>query len=183
MQSRSLPSHRMPAVFAAAFAAVLIATAPARANPVPNHDYAFEIRPLHTSGKCLEVADDRTDNGAPVRLWDCSGRPNQQWRMSLDRTFPGRYFIRNVHSGKCLQIGFLSRVNGSSVNQWDCNGNPNERWSRTDRNPDPIAAERLNQGPALCLDVADRRTDDGAPLQVWSCHGAANQQWVWNLKL
>ncbi|MFI6003674.1 RICIN domain-containing protein [Streptomyces sp. NPDC051366] len=139
--------------------------------------------PAPHSGKCLEVGDNRTDNGAPVRLWGCSGQPNQQWRMSLDHTFPGRYFIRNVHSGKCLQIGFLSRVNGSSVNQWDCNGNPNERWSRTDRNPDPIAAERLNQGPALCLDVADWRTDDGTPVQVWSCHGAANQQWVWNLKL
>ena len=31
------------------------------------------------SGKCLEVADWRTDNGAPVRQWDCTGQPNQQW--------------------------------------------------------------------------------------------------------
>ncbi|WP_353962706.1 RICIN domain-containing protein [Streptomyces sp. NBC_00572] len=31
------------------------------------------------SGKCLEVADWRTDNGDPVRQWDCTGQPNQQW--------------------------------------------------------------------------------------------------------
>ncbi|MFJ3841701.1 hypothetical protein ACIPY6_40195 [Streptomyces sp. NPDC090054] len=53
MQSRFLPSHRIAGVVVAAFAASLITTAPARANPVPDHDYAFEICPLHTSGKCL----------------------------------------------------------------------------------------------------------------------------------
>ncbi|MEU3505025.1 RICIN domain-containing protein [Streptomyces hundungensis] len=31
------------------------------------------------SGKCLEIADWRTDNGAPARQWDCTGGANQMW--------------------------------------------------------------------------------------------------------
>ncbi|WP_128978614.1 RICIN domain-containing protein [Streptomyces roseicoloratus] len=31
------------------------------------------------SGMCLEIADWRTDNGAPARLWDCHYGANQQW--------------------------------------------------------------------------------------------------------
>ncbi|MEW2371449.1 RICIN domain-containing protein [Streptomyces sp. NPDC006656] len=182
MLDRFPPARRTFGVLVAASAAFTLAAGPARANPVPNHDYAYEIRPLHVSGKCLEIADWRTDNAAPARLWDCTGQPNQQWRMVVDWTFQTRYAIRNVHSGKCLQIGNLARINGAAVNQWDCNGSPNQRWSRTDRNPDLIVGERFNGGPALCLDVTDWQTHNGAGVQIWDCHPAANQTWVWNIK-
>lgn len=34
----------------------------------------------HNSGKCLEIADWRTDNGAPARQWNSEGRQaNMEW--------------------------------------------------------------------------------------------------------
>ncbi|WP_169846809.1 ricin-type beta-trefoil lectin domain protein, partial [Rhodococcus marinonascens] len=33
------------------------------------------------SGKCLDVADSRSENGVPVQVWDCTGEFNQQWNF------------------------------------------------------------------------------------------------------
>lgn len=33
------------------------------------------------SGKCLDVTDFRTDDGAPLQQWSCSGNDNQAWRI------------------------------------------------------------------------------------------------------
>nr|WP_095877805.1 RICIN domain-containing protein [Streptomyces sp. TLI_235] len=38
--------------------------------------------PMHTSGKCLEIADWRVDNGAPARQWDCTNGANQTWTQT-----------------------------------------------------------------------------------------------------
>ncbi|MFI6449354.1 RICIN domain-containing protein [Kitasatospora sp. NPDC050543] len=78
------------------------------------------------SPHCLEIADWRTDNGAPTRQWDCTGGSNQQWSWTR---IPGTgYVLRNVHSGKCLEIDGRRYDSGAPGQQWDCwNGN-NQIW-------------------------------------------------------
>ncbi|WP_328940406.1 RICIN domain-containing protein [Streptomyces sp. NBC_00250] len=77
------------------------------------------------SGKCLEVADWRTDNGAPVRQWDCTGQPNQRWMV---RVSTHGVVVVNKHSGKCLEVADWRTDNGAPVRQWDCTGQPNQQW-------------------------------------------------------
>ncbi|MFE1907630.1 RICIN domain-containing protein [Streptomyces gardneri] len=51
------------------------------------------------SGKCLEVADWSTTNGAAVCQWTCTGGANQQWEQ-IPSNYSGEYYYRNIHSGK-----------------------------------------------------------------------------------
>jgi hypothetical protein len=34
------------------------------------------------ANKCLDVRDWRTDNGAPLQIWDCTGGANQKWHLT-----------------------------------------------------------------------------------------------------
>ncbi|MFI0722204.1 RICIN domain-containing protein [Streptomyces sp. NPDC021224] len=78
------------------------------------------------SGKCLEIADWRTDNGAPARQWDCTGGANQKWFETTD--YYGRHTYVNQNSGKCLEIADWRTDNGAPARQWDCTGGANQRW-------------------------------------------------------
>ncbi|MET0495547.1 MAG: RICIN domain-containing protein, partial [Actinoplanes sp.] len=33
------------------------------------------------SGKCLDVKDNNTANGAKLQLWTCTGAANQKWNV------------------------------------------------------------------------------------------------------
>ncbi|MGK5728119.1 RICIN domain-containing protein [Streptomyces sp. URMC 124] len=67
------------------------------------------------SGKCLEIADSRKDDGAPAQTWDCrDGLKTQLWE--LDSHNPGRIVNRN--SGKALEVENSSLRSGARVQQW-----------------------------------------------------------------
>ncbi|MCX4539124.1 RICIN domain-containing protein [Streptomyces sp. NBC_01565] len=80
------------------------------------------------SGKCLEIADWRTDNGAPARQWDCSGGANQTWQMSDSGITEPPKVIWNRHSGDCLEIADWRKDWGAPARQWDCSGGANQKW-------------------------------------------------------
>jgi ricin-type beta-trefoil lectin protein len=46
--------------------------------PTPGAQYRYQIRNRH-SGKCLEVANGSTGQGAIIRQWTCNGGLNQLW--------------------------------------------------------------------------------------------------------
>ncbi|WP_428968787.1 RICIN domain-containing protein [Sphingomonas sp. Xoc002] len=46
---------------------------------LPTDDGWFQLRNRQTS-KCLDNAGNLS-TGAPIRVWDCEGRPNQQWHL------------------------------------------------------------------------------------------------------
>ena len=73
------------------------------------------------SGKCLDVNDRSTDDGAKVQQWTCNGGPNQQWRT---RAAPaaGAVLLVSVQSGKCLD------VSGGPAVQQPCDGRDGQRW-------------------------------------------------------
>ncbi|MER7708811.1 RICIN domain-containing protein [Kitasatospora sp. NPDC097605] len=112
------------------------------------------------SEKCLEVADWRTDDGAPVRQWKCTGGANQQWYWTADRT------LVNVHSGTCLDIPGYSTAPGTQPVIWRCNGGTNQQW--TEQPMHSGTRRYANVASALVLDVAFGAKYDGAPVIQWN---------------
>ena len=114
-------------------------------------------------GKCVDVANASTANGAAVQLYDCNGSAAQQWSLS------GGALV-NAGSGKCLDVTSASATNGAKIQQYDCNSTAAQKWTLS-------AGELINSGSGKCLDVTDRSTSNGARLQIWSCTGTSNQIW------
>ncbi|MFC4518367.1 RICIN domain-containing protein [Streptomyces ehimensis] len=77
-----------------------------------------------SSGKCLEIADSRKDNGAPAQQWTCvPGAATQLWGFFND----GR--IVNKNSGKVLEIDNGSTRNGARAQQWTFGGAQQQLWT------------------------------------------------------
>jgi hypothetical protein len=147
-------------------AALPAATADAATYPLPK---SFTLGSASVN-RCLEIADWRTDNGAPARLWDCTRGGNQLWHPGPNGT------LVNDHSGKCLEIADWRKDNGAPARQWGCSGGANQRWTWT-FSPRGFSYRNVNSGK--CLEIADWRTDNGAPIRQWDCTGGDNQHW-WN---
>ncbi|MEX2983248.1 RICIN domain-containing protein [Streptomyces sp. C36] len=76
------------------------------------------------SDKCLEIADSRTDNGAPAQQWLCDpGNKTQMWYFNNGA-------IVNLNSGKVLEIADSSTSNGARAQQWLFSpGAPGQLWN------------------------------------------------------
>ncbi|MFC8455024.1 RICIN domain-containing protein [Kitasatospora sp. NPDC057223] len=90
----------------------------------------------HASGKCLEIADWRTDVGAPARQWDCTGGANQQWQyMQVGPGIPADThradYLLNLNSSLLLEIADWRTDNGAPARQWIYGGSrqANMEWS------------------------------------------------------
>ncbi|MFE2726527.1 RICIN domain-containing protein [Kitasatospora sp. NPDC059327] len=172
MNDRTSVRHRFgPTAAVLALAAGLALATPAgearAATSAP-----FAIGNLATY-KCLEVADWRTDNGAPVREWTCTGGDNQQW------VWTDADELVNVHSGKCLEIPAYRTDPGAPAGQWDCNGGLNQAWSDADRLHSGLR-HLVNRHSGRYLDVAGASTADGAPVIQWDLNGGYNQVWYYS---
>ncbi|MGW4164273.1 RICIN domain-containing protein [Streptomyces sp. NPDC004788] len=172
------PVRRCLLVLAASIGMMLGVTAtPAQAAIVPYPNAIFFISPQHVSGMCLEVADWRTDNGAPVRQWPCTGGANQKWVRWYDddpNTSTGVYWYKNLNSGKCLEIAGWGTYNGAPAQQWDCHYGANQQWT----GDTGVIAPPYTYLPGKCLEIADWRTDPGAPARLWDCTYQPNQRWT-----
>ncbi|OLR93719.1 RICIN domain-containing protein [Actinokineospora bangkokensis] len=116
------------------------------------------------SGKCLDVKDGSSADGAAIQVWSCSPGPNQTWTIGDDGTL--RAF------GKCLDVRDGATGDGAAVHLWTCYaGLASQRWRVTG------ARDVVNEKADKCLDVRDGSTADGAGVQLWSCTGASNQKW------
>ncbi|MFF7458272.1 RICIN domain-containing protein [Kitasatospora sp. NPDC008115] len=112
------------------------------------------------SEKCLEVADWRTDDGAPVRQWTCHGGDNQRWYWTADRA------LVNVHSGTCLDVPGYSTEPGTRPVVWPCNRGTNQQWTEQPMHSGSRRYANVHSG--LVLDVAFGSTADGAPVIQWN---------------
>ncbi|MFJ3767536.1 RICIN domain-containing protein [Streptomyces sp. NPDC090082] len=171
--SPSSRARRGLLVLAAALGLVFgVTAAPAQADSRV-YDFTYTIRPQHASGMCLEVADWRKDDGAPVRQWPCTGNPNQQWRKYyMTSSSTGPYWYVNVNSGKCLEIGGWATNNGATANQWSCHYGANQTWYGNTGLIYPDYAYASNK----CLEIADWSQSAGALARLWDCHYGANQK-------
>ncbi|GLH99641.1 ricin-type beta-trefoil lectin domain protein [Phytohabitans aurantiacus] len=116
------------------------------------------------SGRCLDVPNSSTSNGARVQLWDCHGGTNQRWTYTASRTL-------TVYGNKCLDASGAGGGNGTAVITWDCHGGANQQWNLNSNG----TVTAVQSG--LCLDAVGSGTANGTQLHLWACHGGANQQW------
>ncbi|MGW4895064.1 RICIN domain-containing protein [Kitasatospora sp. NPDC004240] len=162
-------------------AALLLAVLPATPAGAIGYQLPKADRLINSnSGKCLEVADWRTDNGAPVRQWDCTGGANQIWEFRQVNYYAGEMLV-NKHSGKCLEIGGWSTADGTPASQWDCHGGLNQVWANGSNWNVPKGPRELgfiNAHSHGYLEVADYRTDNGAPVRQWRDGTGWNKYWT-----
>jgi dienelactone hydrolase len=117
------------------------------------------------SGRCVDVPNGSQTNGTQVRLWDCSGQPNQQWTL----TSAGEL---RVYGNKCLDAEASATTAGTRVIIWDCHGGANQRWALN------ANGTITNTRSGLCLDAYNAGTANGTPLVLWNCNGGSNQRWT-----
>jgi hypothetical protein len=114
------------------------------------------------SGRCLDVSQASSANGAQTQIWDCHANANQQ-------------FTQNGATlqvmGKCLDVPPNSGA-GTRVQIWDCHGGANQQWNFNSN------GTISNAQTGLCLDVNGGGTANGSTVIVWSCHGGTNQRWA-----
>ncbi|MEV6371317.1 RICIN domain-containing protein [Micromonospora musae] len=78
---------------------------------------------IRLAGRCMDVANASSDDGAVVQLTDCNGTPAQKFRLNEERQ------LVNVSSGKCLDVVDGRTENGAPVQQWTCDdATDNQQW-------------------------------------------------------
>ncbi|WP_461033054.1 glycoside hydrolase family 27 protein [Streptomyces mayteni] len=117
------------------------------------------------SGRCLDVDNASTAQGATTLIWDCHTAANQSWT-----TWAGGEI--RVFGDKCLDASNQGTSNGTPVVIWPCNGQDNQRWT--------LAADGSirNVRSGLCLDVDQAGTTNGSRAILWTCNGQPNQRWT-----
>jgi hypothetical protein len=93
----------------------------------PNGYYNLKIR---STGKCVDVTNGSTSDGAWLQQWDCLGanQANQLWDKEPIATESGYFAFIAKHSGKCADLTGPSMENGKRIQQWTCNWTNNQRW-------------------------------------------------------
>ena len=80
------------------------------------------------SGKCLDVPNSSTADGANIIQYTCGTATNQQWQWQAI----GSYFrLVARHSGKCLDVVDSGTGDGADIQQYTCGSGNNQQWSRT----------------------------------------------------
>ncbi|MDX3519143.1 ThuA domain-containing protein [Streptomyces scabiei] len=116
------------------------------------------------AGKCLDVRDGSSADGAAVQISSCTGSARQQWTVTPGSTVKAL--------GKCLDVSGNSTADGAKVQLWSCNGGANQNWqTATD-------GSLRNPRSGKCLDVSGANSSDGTLVNLWTCHGGANQKWT-----
>jgi poly(3-hydroxybutyrate) depolymerase len=138
-------------------------SSPPPSSPPPTNQQNVMIAGSQ-SGRCVDVPNSSTSNGARVQLWECHGGTNQRWTHTANRTL-------TVYGNKCLDASGTGTTNGTAVIIWDCHGGTNQQWNLNANG----TITSVQSG--LCLDAIGSGTANGTQLHLWSCHGGANQQW------
>jgi poly(3-hydroxybutyrate) depolymerase len=114
------------------------------------------------AGRCLDISNASSANGAQAQIWDCHTNANQQ-------------FTQNGAAlqvmGKCLDVA-PNAAAGTRVQIWDCHGGANQQW--TFNGNGTVSSAQTG----LCLDVNGGGTANGSAVIVWNCHGGTNQRWA-----
>ncbi|MEV4276897.1 RICIN domain-containing protein [Actinoplanes xinjiangensis] len=118
------------------------------------------------SGKCLDVANGSTADGAAIHIWTCySTVASQRWTLADNGQVQSQ--------GRCLDVADNGTADGSLTHLWTCYDSvATQKWSLN------ASGALVNQASGKCLDVQSNGTADGSRLQIWACAGSANQRWT-----
>lgn len=150
---------------------------PSPTPPPPSSQQPLYNRQIKNigSGKCLDVHNFGTHNGANVQIYSCSGGNNQKWSFfSSDKTI--RVYASPSQQGMCLdahKLGNQSKpANGANIQIYSCSGGQNQKW-----NVYSDGTIRSYNG-TICLDVEGFGTANHSNVHAWhDCHVQSNQRW------
>ena len=127
------------------------------------------------SGKCLDILNNSTADGASLIQYSCNGQVNQAFNFVP--TGPNRYQIKSKSSGKCLEIQGASTVRGAFIKQYTCSATtrPGQIFSVMKRSDGSISIISVNSNK--CVDVTGVSKSNLTPIQQWDCNGQTNQNW------
>jgi internalin A len=125
------------------------------------------------TGKCLGVADERSDNNAPVVQFDCDSEGWRLWR--LVETADG-FQVQNVQTDKCLTIaGGVSTANSLPTVQFNCDAHASRQWKVT-ATGDGFRVENLLT--EKCLTIAGGvSTENGVAAVQFNCDRDPSRFW------
>ncbi|AUG81886.1 alpha-L-arabinofuranosidase [Kitasatospora sp. MMS16-BH015] len=163
MHSRTSRHRPLPAALTAALAAVAALATMVVAGPAQ----AATTGALRGtgSGRCLDVQNAATTDGAALQIYDCSGGANQQWTLTSANQL-------TVYGNKCLDVPNHATTAGTRVQIWSCSGGANQQW-KVNADGSIVGVES-----GLCLDVTGGATANGSAVELWTCNGRSNQQWT-----
>jgi serine/threonine protein kinase len=109
------------------------------------------------AGKCLDIANARSDDGTIVQLVACNQSKAQIWTASRDGT------IRAL--GKCLNVASgIVEINS-------CDETSDQIWR--------VASNTIiNTGSGSCLSTLAGSSEERTPATVTACTGAQSQSWA-----
>ncbi|MBW5481804.1 RICIN domain-containing protein [Streptomyces bambusae] len=112
------------------------------------------------NGKCVDVKDGSTKDGAIVQLYNCHGGNNQMWVLEPDKT------IRSM--GHCLDVQYAKTDNGSRLGLNSCHGAANQQFEL-------LPGGKLRSvHSGKCVDVVSFFT--ATRLVIWDCSDARPYQ-------
>ncbi len=83
----------------------------------------FQLRPMHTSDKCMNVYSSGTSNGAKVVLWTCTGTSNQSFVYTAESQLRPKHINR-----QCVDIKGGNAGTNKDIHLWNCDGGKSEKW-------------------------------------------------------
>lgn len=115
-----------------------------------------------SSGMCLTIQGNSSNEGAPVVLAKCdSSSAGQKWATWSDGTFRA--------NGKCLDM--KGDTPGSIVQLWECNGLGYQWWVPRDD------GSMYNPSSKLCLTDPSGAATAGTQQRIETCDGSPSQTW------
>ncbi len=128
------------------------------------------------SGKCLDLADHSTSNGAALQQWACNSpaATNQEWQFRP--TSNGNYQVVSRQTPTLawdVSGGAGATGDGTQIQLWSYGGGTNQQWLPVSLGNGFYKFVALNSGK--CLDVTNVSASDGARLQQWTCSGGPAQ--------
>jgi predicted alpha-1,2-mannosidase len=115
-------------------------------------------------GKCVDVNNSSTANGARIQIFGCNGTFAQQWTVDNGT-------LRAV--GKCMDLAGGGTANGTLVQLYDCTGATTQQWSY-----DRAVGALRNPQSGRCLEVPNTSTTDRTQLRISDCDGSDAQRWT-----
>lgn len=131
------------------------------------------------SGKCAEIGNEATWDGAPATQYTCMAPWTQQewwvWETHAEGSLTIQY-LYNAHSGKCLETWSGHQV-GAQLVQGVCHWDESELWLKSGGVFSGFWSYR-NEFSGLCMSVWASSHSNGAALVQNTCGNTANQLWV-----
>ncbi|MEO3795172.1 pectinesterase family protein [Nonomuraea sp. B10E15] len=148
------------------------------AEPVAGGVYQLVVA---TSGKCADVVDHSTVNGAQLQQWTCNN--NSPWQhFKVTSAGNGRYTLSNINSGRCIDVPNGATTQGLRLQQWGCgdHNKTNQLWrfAPSGTGTGTGTYQIISIASGLCMSDQNASTTNGAALIQETCTHNSNKQWA-----